>query len=409
MHVNGLTHCSDRAFNLLCLWVLPAGYLVLLSGLFFLLDGSQLHKFYYGLFSIPTLIALCLRPGELKIIRGEPLIISFLLFACWASLSLIWGPSGIDSIYLLKRPLHTFMLFAGCCLLLRHRSESVQPIFLCAAVIALLASLFNLFTFAQSYSAGQRMIGSGAFDNPLLSSHVFGFFCVYWLYVSMTTKNVQSLWFSLAALMVMFAAVLATGSRTPLVALSLAIAWLSFICWSRRSLIIIVGLPLVGATLFLLYPELVMARGDSYRFELWRLTLDKIAESPWIGHGYSASLSLDPGTGFLLSEPHNFALGVLFYVGILGFAPWLFMLAWGLFSSWRQRAKPLFILASTWLAFGIGAGLTEGGGILSRPKEHWFLLWIPLALIAALSIASRSRRFPPLPIEALAPTAVKRL
>jgi hypothetical protein len=39
--------------------------------------------------------------------------------------------------------------------------------------------------------------------------------------------------------------------------------------------------------------------------------------------------------------------------------------------------------------YGIGAGLTEGGGILSRPKEHWFLLWIPLAIIAALSVAQR--------------------
>ena len=26
--------------------------------------------------------------------------------------------------------------------------------------------------------------------------------------------------------------------------------------------------------------------------------------------------------------------------------------------------------------YGIGAGLTEGGGIISRPKEHWYLLWI---------------------------------
>jgi hypothetical protein len=57
----------------------------------------------------------------------------------------------------------------------------------------------------------------------------------------------------------------------------------------------------------------------------------------------------------------------------------------------------MLIIASTWLIFGIGAGLTEGGGIISRPKEHWFLLWIPLALIAALSINQRARRLLTLP------------
>lgn len=28
--------------------------------------------------------------------------------------------------------------------------------------------------------------------------------------------------------------------------------------------------------------------------------------------------------------------------------------------------------------------MTEGGGLLPRPKEHWFITWIPLAFISAL-------------------------
>jgi tRNA A-37 threonylcarbamoyl transferase component Bud32 len=102
-------------------------------------------------------------------------------------------------------------------------------------------------------------------------------------------------------------------------------------------------------------------------------------------------------------------LGVLYYVGIFGFIPWLFFQAWGLLSSWRHRVQPLFIIASTWLVFGIGAGLTEGGGIISRPKEHWFLLWIPLALIAALSINQRAGRLLAMPIKQLAQAALEKL
>jgi tRNA A-37 threonylcarbamoyl transferase component Bud32 len=174
--------------------------------------------------------------------------------------------------------------------------------------------------------------------------------------------------------------------------LTLAALWLSFMCWNRRSLVLLGALLVTGAGVVLLFSQMIIERGGSYRFELWQLTLHKIADHPWIGHGYNADLTLDPGVGYLLQEPHNFALGVLYYVGIFGFLPWLFFHAWGLFSAWRNRVHPLFIIASAWLAFGIGAGLTEGGGIISRPKEHWFLLWIPLALITALSINQRARR-----------------
>jgi len=392
MPLSGFSHASNRVFDFICLWVLPLGYLLLLGGLFFLPGHSVYHKLYYGLFSIPTLLAVCLRPSELKSQLREPLIIGTLLFLIWAVLSLIWSPTTNSSLGLIKPPLHILMLFVGCCLLVRYREESLQPIFFCSAIIALIASLFNLYTFVHTYSPDLRMIGAGAFDNPLLSSHVFGFFCIYWLSVSMTCKRLPMLYLSLPALAVMFAAVLATGSRTPLVALSCAVFWLCFICWNRRSALLIATIAAVAACILLLFPQVITMRGDSYRLEIWQIALERIAEHPWIGHGFDAPLSIDPGVGYSLMEPHSFALGALYYVGIFGFAPWLLIQLGALLRSWRERAQPLFIIASTWLVFGMGAGLTEGGEILDRPKEHWLLLWIPLALIAALSIGMRSQR-----------------
>jgi tRNA A-37 threonylcarbamoyl transferase component Bud32 len=254
-----------------------------------------------------------------------------------------------------------------------------------------------------------RLIGGGAFDNPLLSSHLFGFFCAYWLSVTMTCKRRQMMWLSVPAMAIMFMAVIGTGSRTPLVALTMAALWLCFICWNRRSVGLLVGLALSGVAVVTLFAQMIIERGDSYRLEIWQLVLHKIADHPWIGHGYSATLAVDPGVGVNFQEPHSFALGVLYYVGIIGLLPWLFFLGWGLLSSWRQRVQPLLIIASTWLVFGIGAGLTEGGGIISRPKEHWFLLWIPLALIAALSINQRARRLLTLPVQKLGAADLEQL
>lgn len=409
MQLSGFNSTSNRVFDFICLWILPLGYLLLLCSLFFLPDRSLLHKLYYGLFSIPALMALCLRPRELKELLREPIFIAMLLFAGWALLSLCWSPGDEGFPGKFKPPLHTLMLFVGCYLLVRYRNDIVQPLLFSAAMVGLVASVYNLYVFAHIYEPGQRLIGGGAFDNPLLSSHLFGFFCAYWLSLSMTCKRPQILWLSVPAMVIMFIAVIATGSRTPLVALTLAALWLSFICWNRRS-IVLLGIMLVGgASVIAFFSNMIFGRGDSYRFEIWQMVLQKIAEHPWIGHGYDASLNVDPGLGYTLAEPHSFALGVLYYVGIFGFIPWLFFQAWGLLSSWRHRVQPLFIIASTWLVFGIGAGLTEGGGIISRPKEHWFLLWIPLALIAALSINQRAGRLLAMPIKQLAQAALEKL
>lgn len=410
MHSKRLIYGSNRVFDFLVLWILPIGLLLLLSSLFFVSNRNVLHRIVYILFSVPTLFMLCMRPRELKELLREPLALAFLAFSAWALASLMWSPEPTTDTDLFKRPLNTFMLFGGCGLLLHYRNELFKPIFFSAAVIALVVSLCNLVAFVKGFEPGMRMIGGrGALDNPLLSSHLFGFFCVYWLYVCMTTQRLNVLWFSAPALAVMLAAVLATGSRTPLVALTLTILWMTFVSRNRRSALLIAGLILGGVGLLLLYPELITTRGSSFRFELWGMSLQRIAEHPWIGHSYDSELYLTLADGNELREPHSFALGVLYYVGIIGFIPWIFMLGWGLYKGLKERAQPLFILASSLLAYGIGAGLTEGGGILSRPKEHWFLLWIPLAIITGLSMAQRRRSLLRIPVQNLQPEGFNQL
>jgi len=409
MQLRGFSSTSNRIFDFISLWILPTGYFLLLCALFFLPGRSLHHKLFYGLFSIPTLIALCLRPRELKELLREPIFIAVLLFAAWALLSLAWGPGGEPFGGMLKPPLHTLLLFAGCYLLVRYRSDILQPLLFGAALVALIATTLFLFMFSRIYEPGMRLIGGGAFDNPLLSSHLFGFFSAYWLSVTMTCKRRQMMWLSVPAMAIMFMAVIGTGSRTPLVALTMAALWLCFICWNRRSVGLLIALALSGVTVVIMFGQMITERGDSYRLEIWQKVLHMIADHPWIGHGYSATLTVDPGNGVNFQEPHSFALGVLYYVGIIGLLPWLFFLFRGLLSSWRQRVQPMLIIASTWLVFGIGAGLTEGGGIISRPKEHWFLLWIPLALIAALSINQRARRLLTLPVQKLTVAGLEQL
>ena len=330
MHSKRLIYGSNRVFDFLVLWILPVGLLLLLSALFFVGNRNVLHRIVYILFSVPTLFLLLMRPRELKDLLREPLAIAFLSFSVWALTSLLWSPEPSSDTDLFKRPLNTFMLFGGCGLLLHYRNELFKPIFFSAAIIALVVSLGNVVAFAKVFQPGMRMIGGlGALDNPLLSSHLFGFFTVYWLYVCMTTQRLKVLWFSVPALAIMTAAVLATGSRTPLVALTLSILWMSFVSRNRRSALLLSGMVLGAAALLLLYPESITERGSSFRLELWSMSLRLISEHPWLGHSYDSELFLTLPDGDQLREPHSFALGVLYYVGIIGFIPWIFMLGWG--------------------------------------------------------------------------------
>ncbi|OLS61068.1 bifunctional O-antigen ligase/aminoglycoside phosphotransferase family protein [Pseudomonas putida] len=409
MHPSRIHQGANRLFDLICLWILPIGYFLLLSALFYLPDRSFHHKLFYALFSIPTLLALLLRPREVAALAREPIVVLFVLFALYAVASLAWSPTTDSTSSLIKRPLHTLMLFAGTCLLLRHRPELLKGIFLAAALVVLVASLRDLYYFALTYVDGLRLEGSGAMDNPLLSSHLFGFFCTYWLVMCITDRRPRFLVLSLVGLTVMFAAVIATGSRTPLVALTLALGWIVMLRANRRTLPLLLAIPLIALALVAFAPEMIVGRGDSYRFEIWRFSWNLILDHLLFGHGYDAPMVVDLNIGWLLSEPHNFALGVLYNVGVVGFVPWIGMIAYALYSGWRHRESKYFVLVSTLLAFGIGAGLTEGGGILSRPKEHWFLIWIPLALMAALNIARREGRLLALEPRAISVTHARQM
>ncbi|EXI88822.1 MAG: Lipid A core - O-antigen ligase [Candidatus Accumulibacter regalis] len=387
---------SQQAFSFICNWLLPLGYLSLLVGLAALPDRSLYHKLFYALVGLPALIALLLKPGTLRVLLREPIILLFLAFSAWSLLSVTWSDTDSSVFDLLKRPLYIFMLFSACALLSLQASKRLEQTTLLGALLMLPLTVYSLSAFALAWTPGMRMIGSGALDNPLLSSHIFGFFGTLWLALSMTLPRHQS-WVTIAPALVSVGALMATGSRTPLVAMSLACVWLTVVCWNRRSIVLIATGTAGLVALLLLYPDALLERGTSSRIDIWQIALGKILQQPWLGFGFQASLVIDiAGFPIPFSEPHSFALGVLYYTGIVGLTIWLAMHALALSHCWRNRNALLFVIAGSLLIYGLGAGLTEGGGILSRPKEHWFLTWIPLALIAALNIAAHQAQETPL-------------
>jgi len=128
----------------------------------------------------------------------------------------------------------------------------------------------------------------------------------------------------------------------------------------------------------------------SYRPELWSDAVRQASQHLWLGAGYESKFEFNIAEiGYALHDPHNVELAVLLELGLVGLGLWTVMYAFALLRCLRLRAEPHFQIASALLIYGLCAGLTEGGNYLSRPNESWFLIWIPLALLCALSIRHR--------------------
>ncbi|UFH49733.1 O-antigen ligase family protein [Pseudomonas sp. KNUC1026] len=356
---------ADRAFDAITQWILPFGLLAFLCGMFVLPGRGPLQTLYYLFLALPTLVALLLRPRELLVALREPIVLLALGLAAWAVASIAWSDTTDSATSLAKRPLLMLLLFPALALIARHRLEALPALVKIAATVTTLFTAEFLVSYVAYPTVETRFVGGGAFDNPLLSAHLFGFFCTYWLYRCLSERNPFTFAWCAAGALITFAAVLATGSRTPLMALSLAVGWMALVNRDKRSVGLLLAGLVAGALTFLVFHQELMSRGSSYRFDIWKIVAGHIADHPWKGHGYDAELVVDVNVGYMLAEPHNFALGALYYLGIIGFIPWAGVQLVALRCGLQLRHQPLLVLGSTWLIFGISSGLTEGGGVFS--------------------------------------------
>lgn len=387
------TQCA-RLSDWIIAYLLPIGWLVLLTGMFWSGDRALYHKLYYALLAAPTLLALTLQPRLLKRLLCNPLILTFVVFGCYTVLSLLWSDTDNKFSSLAKRPLYTLMLFLGVGLLALKSPQRLNTLLLLAGCIAAGSGALSFAYFLYSTGGAGRFSGYGALYNPLLTAHVYGFFAAFWLATWFTRVDAHSnAVLPVLLLLVLGVVVLSTGSRTPLLALSLTLIWLVATHISRRSLIASACATVLVAGLLLLYPDSLLQRGLSYRPEIWFGALQLAADNPWFGHGFDHTLSIPLQTNSLtFNDPHNMELAVLLSGGLTGLLMWISLYTIALLFAWRNRNTPLVMIASALVVYGLGAGLTEGRGFLSRPNEHWFLIWIPLSLLAAAWLPGKLRQ-----------------
>ena len=365
---------SERAF--------PFGIFLLLTGLFWLGDHGLYSKLFYWSLLLPTLLSILLFPGNVRNLLASRICVAYLPFACYMASTVFWSTSDDGLFEMMKRPLFVLLFFYPVFELGRRRFDLLCAAVKWGAVLAVVAAVWTLGEFLFSVDQ-YRLTGYGALYNPLLTSHVFGFFLAWWLGLYFSERRLFDP-VALSSMLILLGLVLATGSRTPLVAMFAVVIWLSVATRNRKGILTLCSL-LTGCILVWLFaPEILTQRGLSHRTEIWMDVLRQISEKPWFGHGFNSPLWVRlEALSYPLQDPHNLTLAVFFIGGAVGGILWLVLYATALLESWRWRNDKWVLVFSATLIYGLMAGMTEGGSFLSRPKEHWFLVWIPLALMSA--------------------------
>ncbi len=373
---------SQRIFDWLIRYAVPLGWLCLLTGMFWIGDRPRYHKLYYATLLFPTALALALAPYRWRRLLSCPLVIAFIVFAAYTMVSVLWSGSGESPFS--KHSLYILGLLLAAALVAIEVPGRLEQTTEVAAIVATLSAALSIAYFL-AVAPGLRFPGYGALYNPLLTAHVLGFFGAYWLARWWLDSRAGSP-LPIAASFIFLLAIALTGSRTPLVALFACLMWLALLSWKRRFFVLAVtAVAVVGLAHSVFRIQTLIDRGMSYRPAIWAEALRQIMDSPLFGHGYThPQVFRVDGLGDLCcADPHNIELAVLYSGGAVGLTLWLSMYALAFYFSWRNRATPAVLIASTLLMFGFVAGLTEGNAFFSRPKEHWFLIWIPFALIVA--------------------------
>lgn len=377
-------------------YILPIGFFFFLTGMLFFSSMSAYHTQIYLFLILPTLILTIFKPGELSyLLLSQSFQLLIILFAL-IILSFSWNNMEVSDTKHLKQLLLILTFIISLVYLNLNNKEIIAQILLIASIIYAVMSVYSIIDLyvIQNAPLSSRLIGAGNLSNPLLSSHIYGIFTVfiagYYIATPRTTLKSILLAFIFISLL---GFVLFTHSRTSLVGLTSVFVLLLWLQRSRKTLYIALIIFIMVTIFTIINFENITSRGLSYRPELWALTLQKLSLHPFLGYGIGSELLIYiEGLDKTFSEPHNIHLGLTYFLGSVGLLIWILFLASLFVFFIKNKHLPLVKIGGLMLLYGMMAGFTEGSTFFTRPKEIWFLTWLPISLIIIAEFNSKSSR-----------------
>jgi O-antigen ligase len=380
-------------------WSLPnivfVTYSLFLAGFYVVPNAVDNYKFYIAAVFLPGLFLL---PRVLKLCWSSRIWLSLLAYLCYMLLSSLWSAE-FSLAELWRDVRYTAYILAFILLTIywfeRNRQlpdaimEAVTLVVIVAAVVSLIAyqGLGLL-----SMSTEDRLVGLGITDNPNPSAFIYGFFGVIALDYARSHWGEKLAYVYAAGLLVIILFVILTQSNTGLLALAAGCALLFL--FDRRpappSLIIALCLGAAAAVYLAWVLGLLSAATDvgfMNRLPIWERILEQWQAAPAFGYGYQPTPILWPdGRPSILNYAHSGFLSTLRDGGLVGLVLLLVVYGFALRAAFNmvvtsRRARYLCLFV-----FGLVCVLVDSDQMVTRPRELWIILWLPLACLVAYEL-----------------------
>lgn len=375
-------------------------------GLCWLLLGMQVlpsNKLYHqGLIAfswLPGLLALLLVP-QVRRSWDRALLALLVLFASWTVLSVFWGGDAGR----LKIILYVFLAANAWVALAYLDSRLLWRLVAMSCLLTGLLSWAALISFYgwQARPLAHRVVALGHLDHTILASQVIGALGVLLLFLRDYLPARMRTWVWLIACLGVVVFLLMSKSKGPLLAFLGALACACICRPSRHTLWLLCSGILVTALAVWLVPEIVLRGGLSYRPQLLQAGYQQFLSHPWLGLGVGADYLL-PVAELKKSfeHAHNLYLHIAIQFGSIGFALWstLQLAVFIRTLAWRDSANGLALCAL--YGFSVVALFTDGIGPWVKPREEWFVVWLPLFICLAMTagLAGGARSLVGAPVE----------
>ncbi|WP_119166256.1 O-antigen ligase family protein [Algihabitans albus] len=380
---------SDRA-ELIALLVLLAGFPIL---------STAMHRWILYALGIVVLLRLTILRQSIRLLLPRPLFLASGAFIAYGLLSAIWSPvleakeigeavlAAVTLVVLLAMGLQVAKAEADA----PYGIERVLVLFvlICGAICSIYLILYQQ-GIDDLIVDGSRLGGLGQVKNPVL----LGFVAAAALLAALALRGeLRRLggWAAAPVLIaVLFATVIATESRGPLVALFGGLGLLLLLERRWRTLAVLATALAILAAVIATgaldeFHRIGMA--DNQRFAIWSAALEQIAARPWFGYGalYEPELAGYKAT-------HSLYIGALLYGGVIGGLLLAVIVALTLIAGLRAAGDPAARALTAMFALGLIGGLFEFHALFKELDPEWLLFWIPLALLLGRETVQRSRR-----------------
>ncbi|NMZ68348.1 O-antigen ligase [Pseudomonas peli] len=368
---------------------------MLVLGFFWFLVGiawAPSNKFYQqGLVLLLWLpVFVCMFVLRVQLLKAwlQQRVLSLLIgaFLIWACLSVFWSLSE-DIGRELKRVFYVGLFLCAMTLLGLNRQQAIWKSLGFSFVLLVLAFpvSFYLYYIVGMHAFTERLWGIGQIGHPILGGYVIALAVVWGSRFYPKKWWARLLW---ALLMVMGVSFVAMGqSRGALLALVVGLCAMSLLSVERRYALLICALALGGVSMgFIFFEPILMARGTSYRLDIFLESLDMIVKNPVLGVGVGSDYRVVPynfSAGF--DHAHNSFTHTGIELGGVGFLLWVGVWLLAFFSAWSKRRTREGQLALGTLLVAVVALQFDTGSQWETPRAEWFVVWLPIGLVMALN------------------------